>query len=86
MLPRFMIHIYSGRYTIYVTMPFHTRLVYRQQFLFAPAIVAFRRSVLATMVRNWMQTVVIPLKQYSAGCIFAHVGIHYERFREVWEL
>ena len=86
MLPRFMIRIYRGRYAVDVTPPFHTRLVYRQQFLFTPAIVAFCRSVLATMVRNWMQTVVILLKQYSAGCIFARVGIHNERFREVWEL
>ena len=52
MLPRFMIRIYRGRYTVYVTSPLDTRLVYRQQFFLAPTIVAFRRSVLATMVRN----------------------------------
>ena len=34
-----------------------------------PTIVAFRRSVLAAMVSNWMQTVIILLKQYSAGSI-----------------
>ena len=52
MLPRFMISVYRGRYTVYVTSPLDTRLVYRQQFFLAPTIVAFRRSVLATMVRN----------------------------------
>ena len=30
MLPRFMIRIYRGRYTVYVTPPLDTRLVYRQ--------------------------------------------------------
>ena len=52
MLPWFVIRIYRGRYTVYVTSPLDTRLVYRQPLLLAPTIVAFRRSVLATMVRN----------------------------------
>ena len=52
MLPRFMIRIHRGRYTVYVTSPLDTRLVYCQQLFLAPTIVAFRRSVLATMVRN----------------------------------
>ena len=52
MLPRFVVGIYHRRYTINVTPPLDTRLVYCQQFFLAPTIVAFRRSVLATMVRN----------------------------------
>ena len=52
MLPRFVVGVYRRRYTINVTLPLDTRLVYRQQFFLAPTIVAFRRSVLATMVRN----------------------------------
>ena len=52
MLPWFMIGINHGWYTIYVTPPFDTRLENRQQFFLAPTIVAFRRSVLATMVCN----------------------------------
>ena len=51
-LPRFMVSIYGSRYTINVTPPLDTRLEYRQQLFLAPPIVAFRRSVLATMVRN----------------------------------
>ena len=52
MLPRFMNSIYGSRYTVDVTPPLDTRLEYHQQFFLAPTIVAFRRSVLATMVRN----------------------------------
>ena len=52
MLPWFMISIYGSRYTVDITPPFDTRLEYRQQLFLAPPIVAFRRSVLATMVRN----------------------------------
>ena len=52
MLPWFVISINGSRYTVYVTSPLDTRLVYRQQFFLAPTIVAFRRSVLATMVCN----------------------------------
>ena len=51
-LPRFMVSIYGSRYTINVTPPLDTRLEYRQQLFLAPPIVAFHRSVLATMVRN----------------------------------
>ena len=54
MLPRFMVGVYRRRYTINVTPPFDARLEYRQQFFLAPTIVAFHRSVLATMVRNGM--------------------------------
>ena len=52
MLPQFMISVYHGRYTVYVTSPLDTRLVYCQQLFLAPTIVAFCRNVLATMVRN----------------------------------
>ena len=62
MLPRFMISVYRGRYTVYVTSPLDTRLVYRQQLFLAPTIVAFRRSVLAAMVRNGVQTIRIFLQ------------------------
>ena len=51
-LPWFMISIYGSRYTVDITSPLDTRLIYRQQLFLAPPIVAFRRSVLATMVRN----------------------------------
>ena len=47
-----MISIYGSRYTVNITPPLDTRLEYRQQLFLAPTIVAFRRSVLATMVRN----------------------------------
>ena len=79
MLPRFMIRIYRGRYTVYVTSPLDTRLVYRQQLFLAPTIVAFRRSVPATMVRNGVQTIRIFLQQHSTSCIFTCVGINYKR-------
>ena len=52
MLPRFVVGVYHRRYTINVTPPLDTCLEYLQQFFFAPTIVAFRWSVLATMVRN----------------------------------
>ena len=52
MLPRFVVGVYHRRYTINVTPPLDTRLIYRQQLFLAPTIVGFHRSVLATMVRN----------------------------------
>ena len=57
-----MISIYRGQYTVYVTSPLDTRLQYRQQFFLAPTIVAFRRSILATKVSEWMQAVIILLQ------------------------
>ena len=86
MLPWFMISVYCGRYTIDVTSTFHTCLENRQQFFLIPPIVAFCHSILATMVRDRMQTVIIQLNQYSTGCIFTSVSIDYKWFREVWEL
>ena len=59
--PRFMISVNCCGHTINVTTPFNTHLIYCQQFFFSPAIVAFRRSVLATMVSKWMQTIIILL-------------------------
>ena len=70
MLPQFVISINRGRYTIYVTPPFDIRLENRQQFFLAPTIVAFHRSVLATMVRNGVQTISIFLQQHCTSCIF----------------
>ena len=52
MLPWFVVSINGSRYTVNITLPLNTRLEYRQQFFLAPTIVAFRRSMLATMVRN----------------------------------
>ena len=74
-----MIRIYRGRYTIYVTSPLDTRLVNCQQLFLAPTIVAFRRSVLATMVRNGVQTIRIFLQQHCTSCIFACVSINHKR-------
>ena len=79
MLPRFMISIYRGRYTVNVTPPLDARLEYHQQLFLAPTIVAFRRSVLATMVRNGVQTIRIFLQQHCTSCIFTCVGINYKR-------
>ena len=74
-----MIRIYRGRYTVYVTSPLDTRLVYRQQLFLAPTIVAFCRSVLATMVRNGVQTIRIFLQQHCTSCIFTCISINHER-------
>ena len=74
-----MISIYCSGYSIDITPPFNTRLVYGQQFLFTPAIVAFSRRILATMVSVWMQTVVILLKQYSTGRITTCIRINDKR-------
>ena len=52
MLPWFVVSINGSRYTVNITSPLDTHLEYRQQFFLAPTIVAFRRGVLATMVRN----------------------------------
>ena len=80
-----MISKNSSRYTINVTTPFNTSLVYSQQFFFPSTIVSFRRSVLTTMVSQRMQTVVVLLEQYSAGCITTCISINDERFIEVWQ-
>ena len=60
--PQLMISIYHCGYSINVIPPFYTRLLYGQQLFLSPAIVAFRQSVLAAMVSNWMQTIIILLK------------------------
>ena len=81
-----MISVYSSRYTIDLTLPFYTRLENCQQFFLTPPIVAFCQSILATMVHNRMQTIIILLKQYSASCIFTSVGMNYKQLCKVWEL
>ena len=79
MLPWFMVSINGSRYTVYVTPPLDTCLENRQQFFLAPTIVAFRRSVLATMVRNGVQTIRIFLQQHCTSCILAHIRINHKR-------
>ena len=79
MLPWFVVGIYGSRYTINVTSPFDTHLEDRQQLFLAPIIVAFRRSVLATMVCNGVQTIIILLQQNCTSCIFACIHINYKR-------
>ena len=79
MLPWFVIGIYRGRYTIYITSPLDTHLEYCTQLFLAPTIVAFRRSVLATMICNGVQTILILLQQYSPNCILTRIGINYKR-------
>ena len=78
MLPWLVVGIYGSRYTINVTSPLDTCLVDRQQLFLAPTIVAFRRSVLAAMVRNRVQTIIILLQQYSPSCILTRIGINYK--------
>ena len=70
-----MINIYSYGYSIDVTPPFNTRLIYGQQFFLFPTIVAFCWRILAAMVSNWMQTIVVLLQQYSIGSIMTCICI-----------
>ena len=81
--PRFMISVNCCGHTINVTTPFNTRLIYHQQFFFSPAIVAFRRSVLATMVSKRMQAIVILLQQYSPGHITICISVNHKRLIKV---
>ena len=81
--PRFMISVNCCGHTIDVTTPFKVRLIYRQQFFFSPTIVAFRRSVLATMVSKRMQTIAILLQQYSPGHITTCISVNHKRFFKV---
>ena len=66
------------QYTINVTSPLDTCFEDRQQFFLAPTIVAFRWSVLATMVRNGVQTIIILLQQNCTSCILTCIGINYK--------
>ena len=43
-----------------------------------PTIVAFCQSVLATMVRKGVQTIIILLQQYRPSCILTCIGIYYK--------
>ena len=81
--PRLMVSVNCCGHTINVTTPFNTRLIYRQQFFFSSAIVAFHRSVLATMVSKWMQTVVILLQRYSPGRITTCISVNHKRLIKV---
>ena len=76
--PRFMVSINCCGHTINVTMPFNTCLINRQQFFFSPAIVAFHRSVLATMVSKRMQTIIILLQQYSPSRIMTCISVNHK--------
>ena len=73
-----MVSVNCCGHTINVTMPFNTRLIYPQQFFFSPTIVAFRRSVLATMVSKQMQTIIILLQQYSPGHIMTCISVNHK--------
>ena len=73
-----MVSINCCGYTINIITPFNTRLINCQQFLFSPAIVAFHRSVLATMVSKRMQAIVILLQQYSPSCIMTCISVNHK--------
>ena len=64
--------------TINIITTFNTRLIYCQQLFFSPAIVAFRWSVLATMVSKQMQTIVILIQQYSPGRITTSINVNHK--------
>ena len=76
--PPFRVSVNCCGHTINVTMPFNTSLIHCQQFFFSPAIVAFRWSVLATMVSKWIQTIAILLQQYSSGCITTCISVNHK--------
>ena len=84
-LPRFMVGIYGSRYTVNVTPPLDTRLEDRQQLFLAPPIVAFRRSVLAAMVRNGVQTIIILLQQHGTSCVFTCIRVNHKRPLKIWQ-
>ena len=73
-----MISINCCGYFINVAPLFNTRLVYCQQLFLSPTILAFRWSVLAAMASNWMQIIIILLKQYSAGSITTCIRVNCE--------
>ena len=84
--PWLMISIYYCGYSIYVTPPFNTRLVYGQQLFLSPAIAAFCWSILTAIVSNWIQTIIILLKQYSAGSITTCIHVNYKWQFKIWHL
>ena len=83
MLPWFMVGIYGCLYTVDITSPLDTHLVDCQQLFLAPTIAAFCRSVLATMVCNGVQTIIILLQQNSTSCILAHISIDYKQLLKI---
>ena len=82
-LPWFVVSIYGSRYTINVTSPLDTCLEDCQQLFLAPTIVVFRWSILATMVRNGVETILIYLQQHCTSCIFTFVGINDKRLLKI---
>ena len=76
--PRLMVSVYCCGHTLNVTTPFNARLIHRQQFFFSPTIVAFHRSILATMVSKQMQTIIILLQQYSSGHITTCISVNHK--------
>ena len=85
MLTWFVVGTYGSRYTINVTSPLDTCLEDCQQLFLAPTIVAFCWSVLATMVRNGVQTIIILLQQNSTSCILTRIGINHEWLLKIWQ-
>ena len=78
-----MVSVNGCGHTIDVTTPFNTRLINHQQFFFSPAIVVFRRSILAPMVSKRMQNVIILLQQYSPGRITTCISVNHKQLIEV---
>ena len=78
MLPWFVVGIYGSRYTVNITLPLDTHLVYSQPLFLAPTIVAFCRSVLATMVHNEVQIIIILLQQYCTSCSLTRISTNHE--------
>ena len=60
------------------TSPLDTCLKDRQQLFFAPTIVALHQNILATMIRNGVQTIIILLQQYSPSGILTRISINYK--------
>ena len=81
--PRFIVSVNCCGHSINVTIPFNTRLINCQQFFFSPAIVAFRWSILVTMVSKQMQTIITLLQQYSPGHIMACISVNHKRLIKV---
>ena len=84
-LPRLMISINTSRYPIYVTAPFYTCQVDCQEFFVPRAIITFSWRVLAAVVRNWVQPIVVLLQQYGASGVLTCIRINYKWFTKIWQ-
>ena len=84
--PWLLISINCSGYSIFTTSPFNARLVYGQQISLSPAIVAFCRRILAAMVSNWMQTIIILLEQYSTSSIILRIHVYDKWQFKIWQL